>query len=156
MSDSSGPYLNYAAICEKVLREADGVLSLIRIIDRVTVTITATTPPGAPAIPPLLLPPAPPVAVTFVIGLKSGGFTGSVPVKIRIDTPSGFRLPDFETSADLGGEEQGAAIVLPIQLPAQDQGVYWFVVEVSGEVLTRVPLRISKQVATQTVPPAQN
>jgi hypothetical protein len=156
MPESNGPYLNYAAVCEKVLREADGVLSLIRIIDHVTVTIVASTPPGVDTLPQLLLPPAPPVGVTLVIGLKSGGFTGSVPVKIRIDTPSGFRWPEYETSADLRGEEQGAAIVLPLQVPAQDEGVYWFVVEVSGEVFTRVPLRISKQVVTQAVPPAQS
>jgi hypothetical protein len=156
MPESNGPYLNYAAICEKVLREADEVLSLIRIIDRVTVTITGSTPPGVGSVPQILLEPAPAVGVTLVIGLKSGGFIGSVPVKIRIDTPSGFRLPEYETSAVLRGEEQGAAIVLPIQIPAQDEGVYWFVVEVSGEVFTRVPLRISKQVVTQAVPPPQS
>jgi hypothetical protein len=156
MPESNGPYLNYAVFCEKVLRETDGVLSLIRIIDRATVTITASTAPGGQVVPQLLLPPAPPVPVTLVIGLKSGDFTGSVPVKMRIDTPSGFRLPDYETSAVFRGQEEGAVMVLPLQIPAQDEGVYWFVVEVSGEEITRVPLRISKQVVTQTVLTSEN
>lgn len=151
MPQSNGPYVNYAAVCERVLREADGVLSLIRIIDQVTLTITTATPAGV-EIPAALLP-APPITVTFVLGLKSGEPMEAVPVKIRIDTPSGFKWPEFETTADLTGEERGAAIVLPLQIPAQDEGVYWFVVEVSGEVATRVPLRVSKQVVTQTVPP---
>jgi hypothetical protein len=32
--DAGGPYLNAALLCEKVLQERDGVLSIIRIIDR--------------------------------------------------------------------------------------------------------------------------
>ena len=32
-----GPYLQVAAICEKVLSESDGALSLIRMVDRFTV-----------------------------------------------------------------------------------------------------------------------
>jgi hypothetical protein len=42
---------------------------------------------------------------------------------------------------------------LPMQLPVHDEGIYWFVVEVSGDVLTRVPLRIVRQVVQQFVPP---
>src|SRR5258707_12307085 len=52
MSPSNGPYLSYAVVCEKMLREADNVVSLIRIIDRVTVLTTVSNP-------------APLVAVTF-------------------------------------------------------------------------------------------
>ena len=29
-----GPYIQVAAFCERVLQEADGVVSLIRIVDR--------------------------------------------------------------------------------------------------------------------------
>jgi hypothetical protein len=32
-----GPYVLTAVVCEKVLREGDNVLSLIRIVDRITV-----------------------------------------------------------------------------------------------------------------------
>jgi hypothetical protein len=152
MPKTSGPYVNYAAVCERVLNEADGVLSLIRIIDQVTVTVTTTVPPGV-EIPAAALSAPPPIIVTFAVGLKSAEPMDAVPVKIRIDTPSGFRLPDFETTVDLGGDERGAAIVLPVQFPAHDEGVYWFVVEVSGEVGTRIPLRVTKQLVTQTLPP---
>jgi uncharacterized protein DUF6941 len=152
MPQSNGPYVNYAAVCERVLHEADGVLSLIRIIDQVTVTITTTAPAGVD-VPPALLPPAPPITVTFALGLKSEERMEAVPVKVRIDTPSGFRWPEYETTVDLTGEERGAAVVLPMQIPAQDDGIYWFVVEISGEVATRIPLRVNKLVVTQTIPP---
>jgi hypothetical protein len=149
---SNGPYLSYAVICEKVLHEADGVLSLIRIVDHVTVTVVVSAPPGAQAASGLI-PPVPPISVTFVLGLKSGDFTGSVPVKVWIQPPTRARWPEYETSVTLEGEENGANVILPLQFPGQDEGIYWFVVEVSGETLTQVPLRISKQVITQTVPP---
>ena len=41
-----GPYITMATFCEKVLQEADGVLSVIRIIERVTLQANAA---GAPA-----------------------------------------------------------------------------------------------------------
>lgn len=39
---ATGPYLNAALICEKMLREADGVLSPIRIIDRYTLNVVTS------------------------------------------------------------------------------------------------------------------
>jgi len=152
MPPSNGPYLNYAAVCEKVLHEADGVLSLIRIIDRITVTVIVPALPGTQPVP-NLIPSAPPISVTFVLGLKSGDFVGSVPVKVWIETPARARWPEYETTARLEGQERGANVILPLQFPAQQEGIYWFVVEVSGETLTRVPLSINKQVVTQAVPP---
>jgi hypothetical protein len=127
-----GLYLSFAVICEKVLREADDVLSFIRVVDQLTA--------------------APPVSLTFVLGLKSAGYAGPVPVKLWVETPAGMKLPEYETAQQIGGVDRGLNLIFPMQFPAQDEGVYWFVVEVSGEVVTRVPLRISKQVGPQTVP----
>jgi len=39
---TGGPHIQIAAICEKALQEADGVLSLVRIIDRFFVTAQGT------------------------------------------------------------------------------------------------------------------
>jgi len=41
-----GSYLITAVFCEQVLQEASGVLSLIRIVDRMTITSSG---PNAPA-----------------------------------------------------------------------------------------------------------
>jgi hypothetical protein len=145
MAGEDRPYVNLAVVCEKVLRETDDVLSLIRIVDRVTVQVAAgaQTPPIPPLIP-----------ISFVVGLKSGGYVGSVPVKVQIDTPSGSEWPEVETPARFEeGADQGAVIILPVRFPAQDEGVYWFTVRVSGEVVTRVPLRVIRNEVTQTVPP---
>jgi hypothetical protein len=103
-------------------------------------------------LPPDLLP-APPAALTFAIGLKSAGYVGPVPVKLWVETPVGSRLPEYETTQQIGGIDRGLNLIFPMQFPVQDEGVHWIVVEVSGEVITRVPLLISKQLGPQSVPP---
>lgn len=45
MPFEGGPYLSAAFLCEKVLTEADGVKSAIRIFDRTTHTIAGPAPP---------------------------------------------------------------------------------------------------------------
>jgi len=41
----TGPHIVNATFCEKVLIEPDGVLSLIRLVDRFTQTATGPEPP---------------------------------------------------------------------------------------------------------------
>jgi len=144
-----GLYLNFAVICEKVLREADDVLSFIRIVDQVNMTIV--TPPGVD-VPPEL-PQTSSVPLTFAVGLKSAGYSGPVVVKLRVEEPAGLKLPEFQTVQQIAQADRGVNLIFPMQLPVQDEGVYWFVVEVSGDVLTRVPLRIGRQVVHQPAPP---
>ncbi len=69
MPRTGGPYLVHAAICEKVLQEPDGVLSLIRVIDRVTVNLQTTSVSGIEA---PVLPQPLPFLLTFAVSFKSG------------------------------------------------------------------------------------
>ncbi len=144
-----GVYLSFAVICEKVLREADDVLSFIRIVDQVNVTVAPL--PGVDALPEF--PAASAVPLTFAVGLKSAGYAGPVPIKLRVETPAGSRWPEFETTQQITGADRGVNLIFPMQLPVQDEGIYWFVVEVSGEVITMLPLRINKHVVPQIAPP---
>jgi hypothetical protein len=146
-----GLYLNFAVICERVLRETDDVLSFIRVVDQVNVTIVA--PPGADA--PQELPQASSVALTLAIGLKSDGYTGPVTVKLWVEAPTGSRLPEFQTTQEIALADRGVNLIFPMQLPVRDEGIYWFFVEVSGDVLTRVPLRIGKEIVHQPIPPSR-
>ncbi|MGI8449337.1 MAG: DUF6941 family protein [Streptosporangiaceae bacterium] len=154
MPASQGPYLSYALLCEKVLREADGVVSFIRAVDHVTVTVPLAVSVGDETAP-AATAATPSVALTLAIGLKSGNYVGSAQVKVRIEPPSGSTWPEFDTSLRFEGQDQGAGIILPIQFPVQDEGLYWFSVEVSGEILTRVPLRVTRLSVRQTIPPQQ-
>ena len=146
-----GLYLNFAVICERVLREADEVLSFIRIVDQVNVTIVA--PPGVDV--PQELPQASSVSLTLAVGLKSDGYVGPVTIKLWVEAPTGSRLPEFQTTQEIALADRGVNLIFPMQLPVRNEGIYWFFVEVSGDLLTRVPLRIGKQVVQQPVPPSR-
>ena len=68
MTESSGPYLVAALLCEKVLQEKDNTISVIRIIDRLAVTVNALGSPET------MQPTA--VSLNALISLKSGSARG--------------------------------------------------------------------------------
>lgn len=132
-----GPYLVVAAFCERALQERDGVLSLIRIIDKWT---TAVTGPG-PMVPDRM-PPVP-VNLTLAVVLKPGEARGRFMVKVRPEAPSGLRLPDVELPVLFSGApDAGANLLFGINMIATEEGVYWFDTLLDDQLITRTPLRI--------------
>ncbi len=136
MPVSGGPFLAAAFFCEKVLREQDGVLSVIRIVDRWTVN--GPTPQMLPTV----------IQATLVVMLKSGIYRGSTQVIITPVSPSNVRMQAivlpllFEADDD-----HGSGIVLPIGFPVQEDGPFWFEVALSGQglppqVVTSIPMRV--------------
>jgi hypothetical protein len=140
MPDSNGPYLQSAAICEKVVESKDGVLSLINIVDQITQTASGPEPPEN--LPPFILQD-----VTIVIMLKAGEARGRYAIKLRPTDPSGRDLPDVETTVQLQGGNSGINIVSPLQLAVENEGTYWFNVffmasSTDERLLTRIPLTV--------------
>jgi hypothetical protein len=134
MSFEKGPYLILAAFCEQVIEDKSGVLSLIRIVDRLNVTSQG---PNAPE-----EMPATSLNWTLVLTLKSGEARGSHPVKIVPVLPSGETLPQITLSAYLEGGNRGQNIISKMQMPLRMPGVYWFKVYVDDEFLTQVPVEV--------------
>ncbi len=132
-TENSGPYLNAAVICEKVLQEKDETLSVIRMVDRFNVTVNALGSPER-------LPPIP-INLTVLISLKSGKARGRSTVKLRIESPSGLKLPDQLLPVLFEGEDRGVNLVLNLSLVIDQEGVYWFDVLLEEQLLTRMPLR---------------
>ena len=129
-----GPYLGVAVLCEKVLREADGVISLIRIVDRWN--ITGNTPEMPLSI----------LRFTIVVMMKSGIHRGTARLTITPISPSGAAMPAIGSSVFFeGDDDRGIAAIVPIGFPAQESGVYWFDVAVDDQTFTRVPLRVVYQ-----------
>ncbi len=85
-TESSGPYLVAALLCEKVLQEKDETISVIRMIDRITLTVNALSSPET--IPSTI------INLSALISLKSGSARGKGIVLLRVETPSGLKLPD--------------------------------------------------------------
>jgi hypothetical protein len=131
-----GPYVTVATICEKVLQEADGVLSIIRSVDRMNITVTG---PGAPTeLPQGVIQP------TLVVCLKSDDAMGRHPLNVRVQQPTGLMLPTQTFDVMFEGAERGVNLILQMQLEAIE-GLYWFEVLLNESLLTRVPLRIVYQ-----------
>jgi hypothetical protein len=138
-----GPFLQMAVFCEKVLHEKDGVLSAIRIIDRVTHSISAETIPDS--MPAINFP------VTAVICFKSGDATGKYEVKIKTIPPSGEEVATFSGPILFTEEKnQGANIVINMMLAAKQEGIYWFDVMLNDQLVTRMPFQIIYHRVTST------
>jgi hypothetical protein len=130
----NGPYLKAALLCENVIEDKQGVLSLIRVIDRFTQTGVG---PAAPAeMPPLT------VSVVAVLMFVSGEARGAHEIQLEIEKPSGLRQSLGSSSVHFEGEDRGANIVARLQLVLDSQGLYWIDVRLGDEVVTRMPLRV--------------
>ncbi len=136
-TESSGPYLVAALLCEKVLQEKNEVVSLIRIVDRFMVTVSALgSPENMPTIP---------INLTAFVSLKSGGARGRYTIKWRAETPSGIKEPEQLFPVLFEGEDRGVNLILNLNMVVDQEGLYWFDVLLEDQLLTRIPLRIVYQ-----------
>ena len=150
MAFEQGPYLTLAAFCEQVIEDKSGVLSLIRVVDRMNI---ATQGPTAPEqMPPTNL------NWVLVLSMKSGEARGSLPIKIEPELPSGLRLQPLTLSAHFEGGNRGINILSKLNIKLETPGVYWFRIYVDDKFLTQVPVEViySRIVTPQPpAPPAQ-
>lgn len=130
----SGPFVTAACICQTALQEANGLLSIIRLIDRVPVL--GTTPQ---------MQPQPLQQLVLVVILRSGMLRETHKLKIKPISPSGKDLPENEMSVLFEGEDRGPAVILPLSLVATEEGLYWFDLYLEEQLLTRIPLRVIYQ-----------
>ena len=136
----TGPFIQAALICEKVLEEKDGVLSVIRVIDRLTHAINA---PSLPAELPQVTFPC-----VLLVMLKSGRARGRHQVEVAMEHPSGRRNQIISSSLQLEGEERGANLVLRVGLTFDAEGLYWFDVILDDRLFTRIPFRMMYQLVS--------
>ena len=131
-TEYGGPFIQLAALCERVLQEQDGVVSLIRVVDRYTIQEPQKGKPPAPIQP------------TAVILFKAGFATGKYYIKLKMHTPSGKILPEQEFPILFEGNDRGAGIVAVMNLVLEEEGLYWIDVNLQDAAapVTRIPLRI--------------
>ena len=129
-----GPYVQVAAFCERVLQEADGVISLIRIVDRITHTEQGASAPES--MPEVRYP------LTLVLVLKSGSARGRHEVTITPVLPSQETLPPVTVTVQMEGENRGVNITSRMDIPYKMEGLYWFNVTFDNMLFTRMPLEV--------------
>ncbi len=131
---TGGPFVSVACICQSPLREANGQLSIIRVMDRIQVA--GVTPQ---------MQPQPLQGLFMVVILRSGVWRETHNVKVVGYSPSGAVISSNETSLLFEGEDRGPALIAPLALVVSEAGPYWFDVLVEEQLLTRIPLRVQYQ-----------
>jgi hypothetical protein len=126
------PYVQVAAFCELVLKESDGVISAVRIVD--TLSVEKPSSPeeeGKKA-----------VRIHALVALKSGAVKGPKTIKMFITTPSGVKAYPVEMPAIFEGDGAGVTLHVIFALQPSGEGLYWCDVLVDEACVTRMPLRI--------------
>ena len=127
------PYLKLGTICERVLEEKDGVLSLIRIVDRFTFTITGKEPPGQ----------LPRVVRLLTIIMSWVGGLGSHEAAFNIISPGGeTQRSPRSWSFSLDAINRGHNIIVTLPVSMAREGVYWIEFILNDQVKSRVPFQV--------------
>lgn len=141
-----GPFLQAAAICEKVITEKDNVVSLIRMVDRLTFMIQG--PAG--------IKPRGVLGITVLIGFKAGDFEGKRKLEVSLWSPEGKQIAETGTKVHLQGRtkgpESGQTVQLEFPVPVENVGVNWLSVSLGGKEMTKIPFRIRHQRLKQNSP----
>src|SRR5690349_7235780 len=124
-----GPYVTVATLCETVLDEKDGRISLVRILDRVEINRVLSRPLRVGEELPTL--PTPALQATGLLVLKSGDFIGKKLMRIQVFKPSGELMKMEDEGAVLEplplffeGGEHGIQIILKLSLKIEMEGLY--------------------------------
>lgn len=142
MQFEQGPYIQIAGLCDQVIEDKTGALSLIRIID--TITHTEARPDAPKKMPSVTYP------MKLVIMLKSGGIRGQHELKTIPELPSGELKPPIKRSVQMEGEERGVNHIITTLFTFTMEGLYWFNVYFDDSLITRIPLRVKyNRVVTQ-------
>jgi len=134
MISEQGPYIQMAGLCEQVIEDKRGALSLIRIVD--TITHTEARPDAPAEMPPVTYP------MKMVIMLKSGRARGRHELKIVPELPSGGLKDPLIRSIQMEGEERGVNNIINMVFTFTMEGLYWFNLYLDDSLLTRIPLRV--------------
>jgi len=127
------PYLKLGAICERVLQEKDGVLSLIRIVDKFTITITGKEPPDQ-------LPHGVKL-LTIIMGWVGG--LGNHEAAFNIVSPGGETQRSPQSwSFTLDAINLGHNIIVMLPVRIAKEGVYWIEFILNDQVKSRIPFQV--------------
>lgn len=135
MEQPLAPSLRIAALCERVLQEKDGALSLIRLIDRLVITAEGTDVPKE-------LPPGQ-VPLTALMSWING--LGNYEAKVHVDCPDGSSFESLTVPFYLDSLDKVHNVIVRLVLPVKRQGVYWFNFVLGEDVKSRLPLRVIYQ-----------
>jgi hypothetical protein len=132
--DKPLPFVTAALLCERVLREKDESLTLVRIADKLQYRLEGQNLPEN--IKPM-------VNINGLVSVKAGPVTGDHTISITVERPNGDRKEVGAFPVKFLGKDQGQNLILNMGIGVDQDGLYWFDVIFDGQVLTRIPLMIT-------------
>lgn len=145
MKSETGPFVQTACLCDMVIRDDSGSLSLIRIVDAITHTQAGPTPPKS-------LPPFQHL-LKLVIMLKSGTAIGRHELKIIPELPTAELKDAMTFTVHLEGEDKGHNVIVNLGFQFEHEGLHWFKVYFDDEILTSIPVRVVYNRVITPAPP---
>jgi hypothetical protein len=133
------PLLVAALTCERILHEADGILSVMRLVDRFTAIVPAATPEVISI----------PLRFWVLVAFRSGGETeGHYAISLVLRPPTGVdataQVGDV-MPIDLQGGSHGVSLSVEMNMAVRQPGLYWIDVLVDGERMTSMPVTVTLQ-----------
>lgn len=148
--DWGGPYVQIAAFCEQVIEDRTGTLSLIRVVDRITVTHVSVGDKSVPD------PEPKRQELTLVVVLKPGTAIGTYPMTIQREEPSGvISSPLVEFTVHFEGADRGANVLIPLEISTASQGLTWYHIRIDGKLVSKVPMSVITQRHRSPLPSEQ-
>lgn len=132
------PQLAVALFCERAIQDGEGVFTIIRMVDSLTLSATALPPNGTVV----------PLPVTGLFGFRAHGFKGKLPFLLTQVSPAGAKHDIANGVADLKGGMTGAFITAPaLPLLYETNGTYRYEVRLDRRLLATIPLKVVFELA---------
>lgn len=128
------PYVSVAAFCDSVITEANGTLSLIRVVDRITHRLRSDSPPETF--------PEFQHQIWYVLAIKTGPAEGKHSVRIQFERPNQEPQVLIDEPEVLLASGEGATFAVQMALSFSSEGQHWMSIDVDGSELTRTPLSV--------------
>lgn len=126
------PKVAVAVMCERVLQENDGVMSLIRIIDKATVNR------------PKIDKRNPVLDTNVFLSFRADGFVGKKRLSMRGFNPDGkpWKAPPVEAEIEWTGPDHITNVTVRLRLTIQSEGLYCIQVTLNDKPVSRIPLTV--------------
>jgi len=135
-SDAATLRLNAALICERVLEEKDGTLSIIRIADRLAIEVAGQL---SDSDEPLVRVPG----VLVLVFKRDTENASEHRINVSGTDSSGREVLSVEAPLRIAaGAGQGFDLIVPLAFPVSGGGLYWVNVAADGQLLTRIPIEV--------------
>lgn len=146
-----GPYLASAVFCDNIVEGSDRTLSVIRIIDHVTIRIPKDAPSDVPSEGQLL-----PFSTWSLLSFKTGSSKSAHSLRLVMNSPTGKKETLWENKrVEFRPEPHGGFnLRLNVGMLVNKAGLFWMDVILDGQTVTRMPLQVSVERADLETPRA--